>query len=415
LFALKKANHLKKQEKTMKNIAVAALSCTALMSAVLPTLVQADEHKLDMTFRTHFGQVDRDFAPSSEEMSQALRLDYTSPYYNDVIGVDGSLYAIFKLHSDGNTAGIPLLDENGDGFTKIGQANVKLKLNDDSELRIGRMRIVSPLMTDTDGRSEPSTRQAIKATTAIGGVNLYAIYSDKVSTSGVDTFENYTAGGDGVAIIGGRYRFGNGLGIHLSHGQLKDAKQQTFINANYSMPVGDTKLSFDAYHYMAQDIGDKSNLADDIGADGKLDTSLSNLAVSLNSGDLTYIVSYQTVGDDLYEPSWDGFANDKSVLWTWNSVQILDFYNANEDSLQFRVDYEPSSVPGLSFMARYTEGDTKANGFEDKEFDLEAQYTIQSGAAKGLNLKLRYADVEIAGPGKLQDIRLIAQYKMNIF
>ncbi len=385
--------------------------------AALSVPAQADEHSLSLTARTHFGQVDRHFGPEdSEEMSQTLRLDYQSPLYNDLIGVDASFYSIFKLHADKNTAGIPLLDENGDGFTKIGQANIKIKPSDNAEVRIGRMRVISPLLMDTDGRSEPSTRQAVRGHVKLSDVKLYGIYSDRVATTGSDSFEKYTADGDGITILGASTRLENGLGLHLSHGRLKDAKQQSFINASYELPLGDSSLALDAYHYMAKGIGDKSNLADGTGADGKFDTSLSNIAASLNSGDFTYTLSFQTVGDDLYDPSWDGFNNDRTVLWSWNSVQILDFYNPNQDSLQLRVDYRSSNIPGLSLMARYTEGDYKAGNetVTDKELNLESQYIIQSGAAKGLKLKLRYADVQIGGVGDLEDLRLIADYQMNL-
>lgn len=373
----------------------------------------AQDHELSVTLRTHYGQVDRHFGPEdSEEMSQAIRLDYRSPYFNDVIGFDASLYTVLKLYAAKNTAGLPLLDENGDGFTKLGQANVKLKLGDDWHLRAGRMRLVLPLMTDTDGRSEPSTRRAVKLDGSIAGVDLYGIYSDRVSTTGEGSFKEYTEAGDGVMILGGSYSFENGLALHLSHGQLDDAKRQTFFNASYGMPLGDGKLLFDAYHYMAKEIGDGSNLADNPGPDGELDTYLSNLAVAYKQGDLKYTLSWQTVGDDLYEPSWDGFNNDRSVLWSWNSVQILDFYNANQDSWQARVDYNSSALPGLSMMGRYTEGDYTQGGvsFEDSEFDFETKYVLQTGPLKDLSFQLRYADVEIGGVGDLEDIRLIAEY-----
>lgn len=389
-------------------------SMLAALSGLANSQVYAEDN-LSLTFRTHYGQVDRHFGPEdSEEMSFATRLDYVSDYYLDRIGFDASIYAVAKLYADKNTAGLPLLDEDGKGFTKIGQANIKWKPTDELELRLGRMRIISPLMTDTDGRSEPSTREAFKADFQVGSAKLYGIYSTGVATTGQDSFGSYTEGDDGVVILGGRYRFSNGLGVHLAHGQLKDAKRQTFMNASYGIPVGGDKLSFDLYHYMAKGIGDQSNLADATGSDGDLDTYLSSLAVSYTHKDLTYSAAYQRVGDDLYEPSWDGFNNDRSVLWTNNSVQILDFYNPHEESLQLRVDYAPAVVPGLTLMTRYTEGDYKAAGetLEDKEFNLEAMYELQQGWAKGLSLQLRYADVTIGGVGDLEDMRLIAQYKL---
>lgn len=401
----------------MNGVRFISYSMLAVLGGVANSQAHAEGGDLSLTFRTHYGQVDRHFGPEdSEEMSFTTRLDYVSDYYKDSIGFDASLYAVTKLYADKNTAGLPLLDENGDGFSKIGQANIKLKPTDNLELRLGRMRIISPLLIDTDGRSEPSTREAFKADLQLGGAKLYGIYSTGVSTSGQDSFSRYTDDDDGVVILGGRYRFGNGLGVHLAHGQLKDAKRQTFINASYGIPVGEDNLSFDLYHYMAKGIGDQSNLADATGPDGQLDTYLSSVAISYAHKDLTYAVSYQRVGDDLYEPSWDGFRNDKSVLWTNNSVQILDFYNPHEESLQLRVDYAPSSVPGLTLMTRYTEGDYEVAGetLEDKEFNLEAMYELQQGWAKGLSLQLRYADVTIGGVGDLEDMRLIAQYKLAL-
>ena len=401
----------------MNRARVLGYSMLAVLGSVAGSTAYADSGDLSLTFRTHYGQVDRHFGPEdSEEMSFTTKLDYVSAYYKDLIGFDGSLYAVSKLYADKNTARLPLLDENGDGFSKIGQANIKFKPTDDLELRLGRMRIISPLLIDTDGRSEPSTREAFKADYQLGGVKLYGIYSTGVATSGRDSFSGYTEDDDGVGILGGRYRFDNGLGIHLAHGQLKDAKRQTFINASYGIPVGDDKLSFDLYHYMAKGIGDQSNLADATGADGELDTYLSSLAISYAHKDMTYSVSYQQVGDDLYEPSWDGFNNDRTVLWSNNSVQILDFYNANQESLQLRVDYAPASIPGLNMMTRYTEGDytVAGNTFDDKEFNLETKYVIQQGWAKGLALKMRYADVTIGGVGDLEDFRLIAEYTYGL-
>ncbi|GGC04801.1 vanillate porin [Marinobacterium zhoushanense] len=391
------------------------LNCSIILASgfVINSHVYAVDDNIALTFRTHYGQVDRHFgAEDSEEMSFTAKLDYASDYYKDLIGFDASIYSVSKLYADKNTARIPLLDENGDGFSKIGQANIKLKPNDNMTLRMGRMRIISPLMTDTDGRSEPGTREALRGDVQIGGAKLYGIYSTAAAASGYDSFEQYTDDGDAVVIVGGRYRFENGLGVHLAHGQLQDAKRQTFISGHYGIPVGEDNLDFDIYHYMAKGIGDQSNLADNPGSDGKLDTYLSNIVVAYSHKDLTYSLSYQRVGDDLYEPSWDGFNHDRSVLWTNNSVQILDFYSPQEESLQVRVDYAPSQIPGFTLMTRYTEGDYKDGDekLKDSEFNLEAGYVVQTGVAKDLALKMRYADVEVGGVGNLEDIRLIAEY-----
>ena len=112
--------------------------------------------------------------------------------------------------------------------------------------------------------------------------------------------------------------------------------------------------------------------------------------------------------------SWDGFQNDNNVLMVWNSVQILDFNNADEESLQVRADYNVAAVPGLSLMARHTEGwdidGAAGNDLEESETDLEAKYAFQAGTFEGLTLRARVAHVESDEGQDIDEVRLIANY-----
>jgi imipenem/basic amino acid-specific outer membrane pore len=51
-------------------------------------------------------------------------------------------------------------------------------------------------------------------------------------------------------------------------------------------------------------------------------------------------------------------------------------------------------VPGLSFMTRYAQGwdiSTATGEGKEREWDVEAKYVVQDGAAKDLSLRLRHA------------------------
>jgi imipenem/basic amino acid-specific outer membrane pore len=80
-------------------------------------------------------------------------------------------------------------------------------------------------------------------------------------------------------------------------------------------------------------------------------------------------------------------------------------------------------VPGLSFLAAYVTGSgantaSTSNG-KEWERDLEAKYVIQSGPAKDLSLRIRQAtyrssDGVYYGSASIDELRLIAQYPLNI-
>ena len=71
-------------------------------------------------------------------------------------------------------------------------------------------------------------------------------------------------------------------------------------------------------------------------------------------------------------------------------------------------------------MARHTESwDIDYAGGDDgqrRETNVDAKYTLQDGAAKGLSFRLRvaHADGDKAVVPRINDIRLIAEYTTNL-
>ena len=98
----------------------------------------------------------------------------------------------------------------------------------------------------------------------------------------------------------------------------------------------------------------------------------------------------------------------RGAIFISNAVQLSDFNAPNEQSWQARYDLDmsPWNLPGLMLSAAYVRGsqingtqvDPKGGyaylgygkGGKHWERDLEARYVVQSGAAKGTTLSLRY-------------------------
>ncbi|GAA0683058.1 OprD family porin [Marinobacterium maritimum] len=390
-----------------------ALAIAAGTLAATPAVFAANEPSLNINLRTlYFNRDIREGGENQIAASQAVRADYASPFYNDFIGFDASIFGALKLDGRDDDQGSRVLNNDGndtDSYAKLGQAYVKLKLAENTELRAGRMVLATPLLQDDDARSTPSSTQAVKLDTNIAGANLYAIYSDRAVDVNGTKFNKYKAanGEDyDLYLIGGGYTFANGLSVHAAHGVADDYLRQTYLNASYPIKLanGDSVL-IDAYYYDGSDDGDL------YGSD--YDSNLFNLAGRYTTGDLSLTLSYQNIGgDNGYDYFWGG--EDSNVLMVWNSVQYLDFNSDDEQSLQVRADYNVAAVPGLSLMARHTEAWDIDAGIEDdleeRETDLEAKYVFQGGTFEGLSLRARVAHVESEQFDNVDEFRLIANY-----
>lgn len=403
-------------------IAAAVLASTTLsLQATAAGSGLFEDDSLTASFRTFYFNRDKDSGNAdSEALSQALRLDYQSGYANGLIGFDASLFSVAKLAGDRGEGGTGVLQTNTDGsqsgYTKLGQALVKLKLGENAELRAGRMVLGTPLFNDSDSRATPSATQAIMATGNFNGVDLYGIWSDKGTSKTEDDFESYTdnTGNDyEVAVIGGGYSFDNGLAVQLAYGEADNVLQQTYVNASYPIQLsGDAELMLDLHHYHGE--ADGAGALDSVGSDYESD--LTNLAAQLKIDNAKFTLSWQNVDGDEYEESWDGFNHDDNGLSSWNSVQRLDFDRANEQSWQARVDYDFEAVPGLSFMTRYTRGTDirRSDATEGKEWerDVELKYSFQ--AIEGLSLRLRNASVRSSETYNSDENRLILNYTIAV-
>lgn len=394
-------------------LALAALGMIA--SAPVMAADSDDGMKVNLDFRTFY--MNRDFdqgIPDTIAAGQAFRAEFLSPYWHDMIGVDVSAVHVAKLEGDKTINSSDVLTPEGDGYTTLEQAYLKLRPTENVDLKLGRMILMTPLLNDLTSRISAPSTQGIHGTIKLGNGELYAIYSDRASMNNSEKFEKYTANGEDYDIksVGGTYTFANGLSTHLQYAVADDYQKQLYVNASYPTKLGDHDLLLDLTHMRGEADGD-------LYADPGYDSNLTGLTGRLSKGNWAYTLAYQTVGgSDAYDQQWGGA--DNTQFFTWGAVQLLDFNAQDEQSLQLRVDYDVPSVPGLHLMARHTESwDIDYAGGDDgqrRETNFDAKYTLQDGAAKGLSLRLRvaHADGDAAVVPRINDIRFIAEYRTNL-
>ncbi len=349
-------------------------------------------------------------------------------------GVDAHTLSSIRLDTGKGRNGLGMFGIDGEGQAEETQSEiggaVKARFSE-SVLKYGNQMTASPVFATDDGRLMPEVATGTLITSnEIEGLELSAGHFTALSAqeqTGRDTAtgesdqdddgedENYTL--KSANIYGASYSFSDNFTGAVHASDVEDFWTKQYLNLNYTLAVADDQsLNFDFNYYNSDDQGQELG--------GKLDNQLWSVAPAYTIGAHTFTVGYQrSSGDTGYNYGVDG----GSTIVVNNSVQISDFIGAQERSWKAQYDLDMASygVPGLTFMALYVQGtDIRVEGFEEEgeenEFNFEAKYVVQEGAAKDLSLRLRSAIYRANDAGNdavekdMNDVRLYAEYPLDI-
>ncbi|HCT07840.1 MULTISPECIES: OprD family porin [unclassified Pseudomonas] len=351
---------------------------------------------------------------------------FQSGYTQGTIGVGVDVIGLLgvKLDSGKGRSGTGLFPTGSDGraqddYSKGGGA-VKFRISD-TVLKVGDQYTTAPVFASDDSRLLPELPQGISITSnEIKGLKLEGGHF----TSSVAQAQTYrdSLGLTKTDFIGGVYALTPEVSASLYYAKTEDYWKKTYANLNWTHALSnDQSLAVDFNIYSTKSDGAGLQRAEKDGT-----TKLDNRAYSLQGAYTiqahTFTLAYQKVsGDGDYGYGVDG----GGTIFLANSIARSDFNAEDEKSFQARYDLNMATfgVPGLSFMTRYVKG-TGANTADTSngkewERDIEAKYVIQSGPAKDLSLRVRQAtyrssDGVYYGSASIDELRLIAQYPLNI-
>ena len=413
---------------------------SAVLALSLPALVQAggfiEDSSATLQARNYY--FSRDFSDivgpnkqsKAEEWAQGFILNFKSGYTPGTVGfgVDAIGQLGLKLDSSADRVNTGLLPtrESGkaaDDYSRLGAA-LKVRLSK-TELKIGKLQPNLPVLTFSDIRLLPPTFQGASIVSQeIDGLTLQAGQLSSTSLrneAGDDRMlamlghlpqragssERFNYGGADYAFNASRTSVG------AWYAQLQDIYNQRFVSLKHSEPVGDWVLGANLGFYDSSEDGQQL-----IGA---IDNQALFSLLSARHGGHTFYLGYQAIFGDNAFPRV--FAN---VTPLGNEVPTFEFASADERSWQLRYDYDFSAmgVPGLVAGVRYIQGDnvdaqaTNRGGprYEGKDFerDLDLGYTVQSGALKGLGVRLRNVTARSNYRSDIDENRLIINYSWNL-
>lgn len=425
----------------MKHSPRLCLLSTAI-AACLPSLSQAgeggfiDDASASLTARNYY--FSRDFSDivgpnrqsQAEEWAQGFILNVKSGYTPGPVGFGVDAIGLLGLKLDSspdrvNTGLLPTRESGkaADDYSRLGLA-AKLRLSK-TELKVGELQPNLPVLTYSDIRLLPPSYQGVSlVSNELAGLTLQAGHLNSTSLrneAGDDQMlamlghlPQRAATSDAFNYAGGDYAFNAGrTSLGAWYAQLEDIYDQRFLGLKHSEPLGAWTLGANLGFYDSADDG-QSLL-------GEIDNQALFALLSAKHGGHTFYVGYQAMfGDDAFPRV---FAN---VSPLGNEVPTFEFASADERSWQVRYDYDFAAmgVPGLVAGVRYIRGDnvdaqaTNRGGarYEGKDWerDLDIGYVVQSGALKGLGMRVRNVTARSNYRSDIDENRLILSYSWNL-
>ncbi|WP_111893361.1 OprD family outer membrane porin [Acinetobacter sp. MB5] len=250
------------------SLSMATICCQHVLADELED--QSLELKLNTRYFSDNGQAHASTLnpnPKTTQYQQSAlgaELNYKSAYYDDLIGLDASLYGVVKL-ADSGTPTVQLLDvrPNGKldtGFASVGVLAIKAKLGEGNELRIGRQKVDTMLIKSTFNRAVPDTFSGVSLRYQLQqNWNAYAGYYNKWQPRTADKFTSFVTDNNQkinyVALVGMKYKYDR-WGLNAEYLNSAHYLKKYGLIADYSLPLSTSRVDFRSGAMFSRNAGD---------------------------------------------------------------------------------------------------------------------------------------------------------------
>ncbi|KEQ16711.1 OprD family outer membrane porin [Endozoicomonas numazuensis] len=415
----------------MKLAQISALSAAIFMATSAQANAFLDDSSLNLELRNYHmtkGQDDGANDRSTSQWAQGIRADFTSGYFENIVGLDFSAYYSLKLgasHAD-LKPGLLKVDSKGEShsYGKTAYA-IKFNLADMGVAKYGRMFLDTPLVNNSDSRVLPSLSEGFYADLNYEGLNVFGAWVTKANGKTESAFTDYIGvdsnakvDEEAVKTLGGSYDFGNGVEVNAAYATQNEIAQKYLTEATFSTTYNGVGLGFAAQYGQVQLDG----LLERAAKLANLDTKQTSygLKAEANVDKASFGVAYTKVKSNDYDSYLIGWnsEDDDTGYFGYNSIQISDFNSSGQKAWGFTAGYDfEGIVDGLTVKGIYVMGETKPQ--DETEYNLDINYAIPQ--VEGLSARLRYAkntvDSDTSGVKDVvkTDTRIILKYNIAVF
>ncbi|GIT84854.1 membrane protein [Acinetobacter seohaensis] len=416
---------LKSKKLTLALLINAALVSTAFASEQSESKGFVEDANGSVLFRT--GYLTRDYkgvepGDDTSSFAQTAIVKLDSGFTKGVVGFGAGIIgdASFKLGKNGHTGNgmIPTHSKNNADGTKDaydhwarGGAYVKVRISN-TTATYGTQVLDLPVLASNTARLVPEYFTGVLVqSNEIDNLNLVAgkftenQYSSQINSDGNEL--------DRAVVWGAKYTFNDDLKASYYGIDVKDKLDRHYANVNYNYGLKDgAALNFDLSGYHTEFSKDASTysatgtIANPVYGVPKAEkntvagTEKTNdiwaISTSYSKDVHNVMLAYQqNFGDVGYD--YGGNADGAQSIYLPNSY-LSDFVGNDEKSLglQYNYNFKNHGLPGLNWTTAFVYGwdidvRNQPKDGQEREFFNQVKYTVQSGFAKDVSLRLRHS------------------------
>ncbi|MCQ4271576.1 OprD family porin [Pseudomonas kuykendallii] len=391
----------------------------------------------------------------ANEWGQGFIFNYASGFTEGTVGFGLDVVGLLgvKLDSGGNSQNgdsrrpgqLFPLESNGKAVDDFSKAGVTAKLRvSKTEARIGTLQPKLPVVNFNDGRLLPQLFDGGQVTSAeIDNLTLIAGQLEHTKTrassndvglriAGAASVGGVQADSNQFRYAGADYKVSKDLLLQYYYGNLEDFYKQHFLGLTHSWAIGPGALKTDLRYFHSDSDGKNGSVAGRAeGYRGQGEITAANTVSGTEvdndtwSAFLTYTLGGHALSGGYQQISGDSafpFLNqgDGSTAYLITDRQIGKFLSAGERTwlAEYSYDFAKLGAPGLKAFITYLSGDNiDAVGGDRQEWerDVRLDYTLQSGALKGLGFSWRNASLRGNTTANDQDEnRFIVSYTLTL-
>lgn len=422
-------------------LVAAFLAFNALPVSALEGVTKKD--KLSIKFRTIY--FDREFeTPASNDttLAEGVEVNYETGIIQNIFKLGVSGYMVQNLNSTGSAGNniLPLDASNLDGAVDdniglIGQLYIDFQLAGQGNVKFGRQKYKSLLLSSSGSRAVPSTFSGVSSNYKVSNVTLSGFYFSEWSRRHDDGFEEFTistdANGDGrndkidaVWGLGANYKSSRFKG-EAAYLVSKDYLAKVGLKGAYTWKLDDSKLKLTGGYFTSEGDGSlfvsqaEANIDRDgqtAGAPITLDGAAAFVDLEWKVDMFTYGIAYTQTDELWIERNFN--ADHGTNPFPTRALLGADLTNTNEEAWVVRLGLDLNDyVRGLSTTFAKAEGTgvqnsaLKSAGGTAKEewWSVDTKWAIPF--AKGLSFRWIYADYD--SDESLQSVRGVKEDSTN--
>lgn len=391
-----------------------------------------------LVINTRNAYINRDYKNGNEdrgEWGQAFMGIFNSGFTQGTIGVGVDAFGFYAINLDSDRSrsgagGVDFFkrDSSGDPAEDLARVGAAVKARySNTVIKYGDQMPQLPVLSYDNSRLLPETYTGTMITSnEIEGLELVAgRFTSQVrkSATGHDSGDLKS-----INVYGGSYKFTPEFTAAFYASDDEDTLKKQYVNLNYVFALPqDQSLTLDFNGYKTKLDKDFSAAA----AAGARDNKIWSLAATWAVGIHSFTLAHQrSTGETGY--NYGGFRSDGGYSDGGNTIYLAnsywsDFNGKDERSWQvaYGIDLSTLVTPGLSYKAAFVRGDNIDDGTnrgdgKEREIFSQLTYTVQSGPAKDLSIRLRNSFLRVSDNASNynnegNETRIFVDYPINVF